>query len=132
MKHFTVDEASEALGVVRPLAEELVVAYHKLRSLQQELAPLRVAVAGNGSAEARARLAKLAVHADQAGARIRSLVDQIQGIGAEVKDLELGLVDFPAERRGETVLLCWKVGEDAISFWHGYEEGFAGRKPLPL
>jgi hypothetical protein len=49
-----------------------------------------------------------------------------------VKDIDVGLVDFPVRRGDETVLLCWKVGEDRIRFWHGLEEGYAGRKPLPL
>ena len=52
--------------------------------------------------------------------------------GALVKDLDEGLVDFPAQREGEEVLLCWRLGEDEISFWHGLEEGFSGRRPLPL
>jgi hypothetical protein len=49
-----------------------------------------------------------------------------------VKDLDRGLVDFPALHRGEEVLLCWQVGEGEVAYWHGLEEGFAGRKPLPL
>ena len=49
-----------------------------------------------------------------------------------VKDLDRGLVDFPAFRHGEEVLLCWQVGEDEIGYWHGVDDGFAGRKPLPL
>ena len=49
-----------------------------------------------------------------------------------MKDLDDGLVDFPARRGGEDVLLCWRLGEDAIEFWHGLDEGFSGRRPLPL
>jgi hypothetical protein len=49
-----------------------------------------------------------------------------------VKNLDEGLVDFPALRHGETVLLCWKLGEDEIAYWHRVEDGFAGRRPLPL
>jgi hypothetical protein len=63
---------------------------------------------------------------------IAELVGRIQELGALVKDLDRGLVDFPARRGDEDVLLCWEVGEDEITFWHGLEEGFAGRKPLPL
>jgi hypothetical protein len=50
----------------------------------------------------------------------------------QVKDLDRGLVDFPALHDGEEVLLCWQVGEDEVAYWHGVDEGFAGRKPLPL
>ena len=49
-----------------------------------------------------------------------------------VKDLDTGLVDFPALHEGEEVLLCWQLGEDEVAHWHGVDEGFAGRKPLPL
>jgi hypothetical protein len=60
------------------------------------------------------------------------LVDEITSHGAQVKDLDSGLVDFPALHRGETVLLCWQVGEDEIAWWHRVDDGFAGRRPLPL
>jgi hypothetical protein len=59
-------------------------------------------------------------------------VDDIVDLGVEVKDLDEGLVDFPAQRRGETVLLCWQLGEDEIRYWHTPQEGFSGRRPLPL
>jgi hypothetical protein len=59
-------------------------------------------------------------------------VEELQKLGVLVKDLDRGLVDFPALRGREEVLLCWQVGEDEVAFWHGLEEGFAGRKPLPL
>lgn len=59
-------------------------------------------------------------------------MDEIQALGVLVKDLDTGLVDFPALRGGEEVLLCWQLGEDEIRYWHGLEEGFAGRKELPL
>ena len=48
----------------------------------------------------------------------------------QVKSVEEGLVDFPSERSGEDVLLCWRVGEERVAFWHGLDEGFAGRKPV--
>jgi hypothetical protein len=57
-------------------------------------------------------------------------VQTITDAGVQVKDLDTGLLDFPSRREGEEVLLCWRVGEDEIRFWHGLEEGFAGRKPL--
>ena len=58
-------------------------------------------------------------------------IEEIQAIGVELKDVELGLVDFPAEREGELVYLCWQFGEDRVRFWHRRSEGFAGRRPLP-
>ena len=64
--------------------------------------------------------------------RLARLVDEINGHGAEVKDLDSGLIDFPALRHGETVLLCWRLGEAEIAWWHRVEDGFAGRRPLPF
>jgi len=63
---------------------------------------------------------------------VAAAVEELNRLGVLVKDLDRGLVDFPALRQGEEVLLCWQVGEDEVAFWHGVEEGFAGRKPLPL
>ena len=57
-------------------------------------------------------------------------MNEIHGRGAIVKDLDEGLVDFPARREGEEILLCWRLGEDDVAFWHGLEEGFAGRRPI--
>ena len=56
--------------------------------------------------------------------------DAVQDLGLLVKDLDAGLVDFPSVRDGEEVLLCWRLGEDEVAFWHGYDDGFAGRRPL--
>jgi hypothetical protein len=60
----------------------------------------------------------------------RDTLTEIDSIGVQVKDLEQGLLDFPYVMDGKTVLLCWKLGEPAITHWHTEEEGFAGRKPL--
>jgi hypothetical protein len=57
-------------------------------------------------------------------------IEQIRALGGEVKDIEQGLVDFPARRRGEDILLCWRLGEKTIGFWHGLESGYAGRRPI--
>ena len=67
---------------------------------------------------------------ERAGRRIQSRLEDIAGLGGVVKDLDLGLVDFPHLRDGEVVNLCWKHGETAIEYWHGLDEGFAKRKPL--
>ena len=67
---------------------------------------------------------------DAAAARLRDLIERIQEFGCVVKDLDTGLVDFPTLFRGTEVYLCWKLGETAIAFWHGVEEGFRGRKAI--
>ena len=58
------------------------------------------------------------------------LLDEIQSLGCEVKSLELGLIDFPAIRKGQSVYLCWKLGDRRISHWHTYESGYSGRRPI--
>ena len=67
---------------------------------------------------------------DTSAASLRSAIEQVQAIGCVVKDLDIGLIDFPTEFRGEEVYLCWKLGEPRIEFWHGVEEGFRGRKAI--
>jgi hypothetical protein len=67
---------------------------------------------------------------DDAAARFRAAVEAVQEIGCLIKDIDIGLVDFPTSLRGVEVYLCWKLGESGISFWHGVDEGFRGRKPI--
>ncbi|TML32039.1 MAG: DUF2203 family protein, partial [Actinobacteria bacterium] len=69
---------------------------------------------------------------EREGQAVARCVEELERLGVVVKDLDRGLVDFPALRGDEEVLLCWEVGEDEIAYWHGVDEGFAGRKPLPL
>jgi hypothetical protein len=69
---------------------------------------------------------------EAAAAEVSTCIEELTVLGVQVKDLDSGLVDFPSLRDGEEVLLCWQLGEDEIRFWHRAEEGFAGRRPLPL
>jgi len=62
--------------------------------------------------------------------RAKDALQEIDAIGVQVKDLDTGLLDFPFVLEGETVLLCWKRGEEKIGFWHRVEDGFAGRQPI--
>ena len=62
--------------------------------------------------------------------QIAKEIGEIQAMGVLVKDLDTGLVDFPATRDGEDILLCWQLGEDEVAYWHGLEDGYAGRQPL--
>jgi len=73
---------------------------------------------------------------ERAGARvlveeIDAVVREIEQSGVHLKDIRLGLVDFPTEKDGEVVYLCWQFGEPEVAFWHRMEDGFAGRQPLP-
>ena len=89
-------------------------------------------MAGNGGGLDPRQLAELDEEIADALKVVARSVNAIHGHGAVVKDADDGLVDFPALRGDEQVFLCWRVGEDEIEYWHGIDEGFAGRKPLPL
>jgi hypothetical protein len=89
-------------------------------------------IRGNGGGIPPAELAEAAADVERRARELAGTVDEIVELGVQVKDLDEGLVDFPAQHRGETVLLCWRLGEDEVGFWHSAEDGFAGRRPLPF
>ena len=96
-------------------------------------AQLVTRIAGNGGDFDPQEPRELEEDFERETAAMAEAVERLERLGAIVKDADRGLVDFPALREsGEEVLLCWQVGEDEIAYWHGLEEGFAGRKPLPL
>jgi hypothetical protein len=131
-RHFTPEEANALLEEVRPIAEALVAHRRAMAATATRQARLVQRIAGNGGdfdPQEPRTLEEEFQREDQAAVRC---VQELQALGVLVKDLDRGLVDFPALRGDEEVLLCWQVGEDEIAYWHGVEEGFAGRKPLPL
>ena len=125
---FTPAEANSALAQVRPVAERMVAVRERLRELEREQRELVQTIAGNGSGFAvnDARRGDF----DALVKELEGCVEELERLGVVVKDVDLGLVDFPALREGEEVLLCWHVGEERIEYWHGLEEGYAGRKPV--
>jgi hypothetical protein len=129
-RYFTAEEASEALLEVRPLTEELVGHRRALVELQERQSAVTARIAGNGGNVEPHELEEVQAQLDEEVAGIARCVARIHEVGALVKDLDDGLVDFPATRDGRDVLLCWRLGEDEIGFWHGLDEGFSGRKPL--
>jgi hypothetical protein len=131
-RYFTAEQANEALGEVRPLTEELVEHRRALLELQELQSSLNQRIAGNGGNVEPRELQDVQERLDEEVAGIARCVARIHEAGALVKDLDAGLVDFPARREGLEVLLCWRLGEDEVGYWHGLEEGFSGRKPLPL
>jgi hypothetical protein len=125
---FTPDEANSALDQVRPLAERMVELRARLGELEDEQREVVRIVAGNGSGEGvgDARTPEFAKLARE----LQDVVDELTSIGIQLKDADTGLLDFPAVREGEDVLLCWSVGEPAVEWWHGLEDGFAGRQRI--
>ena len=122
---FTADDVNELI----PRLEALVAKLHaKARSLQDEREALGDEVDGDHPvAEVLKRRPAARRHVEE----IEAAANAIAEIGGQLKDLSLGLVDFPAEHEGELVLLCWQYGEPEVAFWHRQGEGFAHRRPLP-
>jgi hypothetical protein len=131
-RYFTPKEANDELVEIRPLVEELVAHRREQQRLQAARVELAAKIAGNGGGIDGRVLAGAAEAEQRERVEIVRCVDAIHGRGAIVKDVDEGLVDFPALRRGEEILLCWRLGEDEVAHWHGLEEGFAGRKRLDL
>ena len=134
MRLFTQEEANAALPEVRPLVERLVEERRELTALGEELEAMQALIGGNGGSLDPSRVGELQEAVAHAAADLAGLLDRIQELGVQVKDLDRGLVDFPARHpgSGDMVLLCWELGEPEVAFWHDLETGFAGRKPLPF
>jgi hypothetical protein len=129
-RSFTPDEANNALDEVRPVAERLVAVRTRMRELEQSQGELVIAIGGNGGGYAATDLNAAQTELGNLADVALACVDKLEELGVVLKDLDLGLLDFPSVREGEDVLLCWHVGEDAVTSWHGLEEGFVGRKPI--
>jgi hypothetical protein len=132
MRHFTPEEANAELEHVRPLVEQLVATRQEHAAALERQEELERKIRGNGGGIPPAELAQATAEVDAVARRLARLVDEIAAHGAQVKDLDSGLIDFPALHHGETVLLCWQLGEDEIAWWHRVDDGFTGRRPLPL
>jgi hypothetical protein len=127
VKVFRLEEASALLPVVRPLLEELVRRRRDLaiKLLEADTAQRMAADAGGAQ-----RAATQAKQAEEMQEELLGLIDAVHKHGCIVKDMDLGLVDFPALRNGQLINLCWKMDEPAIAFWHNMDEGFSSRKSI--
>jgi hypothetical protein len=121
--YFTVTEANAALEIIRPLITDILRIRDEILKHQPEVWPAVERSAGNGG---NATLSKIAVDFE----KLDALVHKVLDTGVQVKDINSGLLDFPAWRVDHEVYLCWKYGEGDIAFWHEVDAGFAGRKPI--
>jgi len=122
-RYFTLQEANETLDKIRPLMDEIQVIRQEILARKPEFWPVVERSAGNGGSAAASKLV-------EGFERLDILVHQIQEAGALFKDINLGLLDFPALRDGREVYLCWKYGEDDIDYWHELDAGYAGRRSI--
>lgn len=130
-KTFTLDEAQSMLPALAGLVRTAIDGKKLMDDVDSEFQALahRVFLAG-GLLVNVAHYARRRAERDKALQRVKDAVHEIDAIGVQIKDLDIGLLDFPCLVNGETVLLCWKFGEKRITHWHGTDEGFAGRKPI--
>ena len=123
-RYFTPEEATQLIPEVERRLREVAIANEAAAQLTSDLdRTVRDDVSLLEFLETKKKLNK-------AMADMHRSVEHLEDLGCTMKDLEHGLVDFPAERFGEEVWLCWRVGETKISYWHGKREGFSLRKPL--
>src|SRR5579863_9791510 len=128
---FTLDEAQSLLPVLESLLRAAIGGKKIMEEVEAEMQSLNHRIFLNGGTHidvvAVARRKAERVKAEQ---RAKDALAEIDSIGVQVKDIDIGLLDFPCEFEGRTILLCWKLGEKAITHWHGTDEGFASRKPI--
>jgi hypothetical protein len=119
------------LPVLESLLRRSIEAKSQMEEIDQELTELgeRIFLSGGMLLDVATCAARKAQR-DKAIQNAKDTLSEINAIGVQVKDLDIGLLDFPCLVDGEIVLLCWKLGEPTITHWHGTEEGFAGRKPI--
>jgi hypothetical protein len=125
---FTLEEALQLLPTVRQLIGEIQVAKRELDAASAELERLLGLTGGNGHLAADVASTRDSVRS--AGGRLEALISEVDELDVQLKGIDDGLVDFPSERDGHVVLLCWRAGEETIAWWHEIESGFAGRQPL--
>ncbi|HUJ95777.1 MAG TPA: DUF2203 domain-containing protein [Terriglobales bacterium] len=128
---FTLDEAQSLLPVLESLLRTSIDSKKLIESVDDEFRAVAHRVFLNGGTFLNiVHLARRKAEREKAVQRVKDSLAEIDAIGVQVKDLEIGLLDFPCEVEGRTVLLCWKLGEKSITHWHGVSEGFAGRKRI--
>lgn len=130
-RYFSLREAQDLLPVLEKefrqalrIKQELEAAASGLAGYSQHLS-----LAGGAIVDQR-KFLSLRSRRDALARRLKEVIDGIQEYGCQVKDLDLGLLDFPTLYRGKEVCLCWRLGEPEIAFWHEVDEGYKGRKPI--
>ena len=124
---FTVNEANELLPKLRPLVEQILENIRRLKSASETV--IRREQLDADAPDLMEHLRRDAEIAKLIG-QVQSWVEEINAHGCVCKGVEQGLIDFPCMLGAEVVFLCWQLGEPNVGFWHGIEDGFAGRKPL--
>jgi len=131
MKTFTLEEAQSLLPVLESLLKRAVEGKRSAQSVESGLNTLaqRIFLSGGMKLDS-AGVAKQRAELEELLKQVRESITEIDAIGVQVKDLDAGLLDFPCRIDDQVVLLCWRMGEPEIGYWHTLEAGFQGRQPL--
>lgn len=131
MRTFSLHEAQDMLPVLESLLRNTMKAKEEIEAIDSEFEDLTQQIFLNGGSFIDVKhWARRKAEREKCLQKAKDAVAEINAIGVQVKDLDIGLLDFPCKVGEEIVLLCWKLGESSITHWHGMDEGFAGRKPI--
>ena len=123
---YSIEEANSLIPEVRAVLLQLAVQQRRLDASHEEM---NRQLDTNGDPDSAAEAFSLETETSNTREGMRTLLLHLGELGVEVRDLETGLVDFPGERDGRPVWLCWRLADPRVAFWHGTDEGFANRKP---
>jgi hypothetical protein len=123
---YTIDEANALMPEVRAVLLQMAVEQARLERTHQQM---HQRLEGNGDPASHEAADQLEVQMTEIAEGIQTLQAHVNAKGIVVRDLEMGLVDFPAEREGRRVWLCWRLADPTVAFWHGTDEGYASRRP---
>jgi hypothetical protein len=130
-RYFTLPQAEELLPEVEFTIREAISHKAAFQQAEEEWQGFATRVTMQGGMRVdHSQVMDLKQRRESAAHLLKDAIEKIQEYGCVVKDLDIGLIDFPTLFRGEEVYLCWKLGESGIGFWHGVHEGFRGRKPI--
>ena len=130
MALFTLDEAEALLPRIRDILLDMQRCKREVDELRDGLGHAISASAGNGHVKDEPALGEQRRRAEALVEQLNHGLSEINALGAELKDVDQGLIDFPHERDGRVVYLCWRLGEERIEWWHEVDAGFAGRERL--
>lgn len=129
-RQFTLEEANALVPLLEETFQRLAPGRQEHSALRERLDELMRRRSANGSSSSNADLARARESVDRLARQVEEGVQELLDRGIIVRDVEQGLVDFPSQREGREVFLCWIRGESQIEFWHETDRGFAHRQPL--
>lgn len=129
MRYYTVDEANSLLPTLEPVLEALTDVYIRLQEAGETVRAFEHRAGQNGHGR-ETRIFDPDMDLDPIRAEMKALLQVLDDAGVVLKDIEIGLIDFPTRLEGRDVYLCWHLGETHVGFWHGVDEGYRDRKPV--